>query len=94
VTGILFWPLSITWSAPVAGTSARNYDYEQFQSQIMKLREEARQNAPAPAPAQKGDQFRADLERIEQLHATGKISDAEYADLRRRLLERFGSGAR
>jgi hypothetical protein len=93
VTGILFWPLSIAWTAPVAGTSARNYDYDQLRIQLVRLREDARLNAPAPATAQRGADFSADLDRIERLHATGKISDAEYAELRRRLLERFGTGA-
>jgi hypothetical protein len=90
VTGILFWPLSIAWTAPVAPGSARNYNYQQFRSQIVQLREEARQNAPPTT--QRAEEFGADLGRIDQLHAAGKISDAEYVELRRRLLERFGNG--
>jgi hypothetical protein len=91
VTGILFWPLSITWTAPIASTSARNYDYLQLRNQVVQLREVARQNAPATTP--RAEEFSADLGRIEELHAAGKISDAEYTDLRRRLLERFGGGS-
>ena len=94
VTGILFWPLSITWTAPIAAVSAKDYDYQQFRSQILRLRAEARDAAPrtGSSTSQRGEEFSADLERIESLHAAGKISDQEYTELRRLLLERFGSG--
>jgi len=42
VTGLLFWPLSITWVAPMAYESAAQYNYREFQAQVMAVKEDVR----------------------------------------------------
>ena len=91
ISGILCWPLSITWLPAVAARSAHQYNYNEFQKTIIAIREEQRARWPsdtgAGAPRAPGEDPGIVLERIERLRATGKISEAEYQEIRRRLLD-------
>lgn len=86
VSGILFWPLSITWLPAVAGSSAYQYNYQEFRNQMISLRQEAQARPKPPA----GPSTDVGLDELNRLRTAGKITDAEYQDLRRRLLERVG----
>lgn len=92
VSGFL-WPLSITWVPAVAGVSARNYNFAQFRARIIALRQEAQARAPASvpgAPAPVPYDAGAALDQLSRLRAAGKITDAEYETLRRRIIDRIG----
>jgi hypothetical protein len=51
VTGLLFWPLSITWVAPMAYESAAQYNYREFQAQVMAVKEDVRTRPATLVPA-------------------------------------------
>jgi len=89
VSGILCWPLSITWVPAVAYKSANEWNYEQLRHSIRELREAERAAAPAGVPAPADAVTR--LERIERLRKEGKISDQEYQDIRGRLIQDLGN---
>jgi hypothetical protein len=84
VSGILCWPLSLTWAPAMAGPSARRYNVELLRKRVATLREEANSRQGTPVA-----DSRSALDRIERLHQEGRISDAEYQDLRKRTLERM-----
>jgi hypothetical protein len=93
VSGILCWPLSITWLPAVAARSANQYNYNEFRKKMIVFREEQQARWPstsagtgAPRGSPSEDPAIA-LERIERLRATGRISEAEYQEIRRRLLD-------
>lgn len=94
ISGILCWPLSITWLPAVAARSAHQYNYNEFQKTIIAIREEQRARWPsdtgAGAPRSPREDPAIALERIERLRTTGKISEAEYQEIRRRLLDGIG----
>ena len=39
VTGLIFWPLSVTWVAPAAYSSAQQYNFREFRDTIQVLRD-------------------------------------------------------
>jgi hypothetical protein len=93
VTGILFWPLSVTWTVPVAAASADQYNYSEFRKKMIALRQENQALAPPQAysPPASADEMAATLDRLERLRAAGKVSEAEYQEIRRRVLDGMGS---
>ena len=82
VSGILCWPLSITWTAPMAPSSARYYDYDRLRRQVASLREEARL-----APREPRADATTRLRELERLWKDGRISDREYQEGRQRVLQ-------
>jgi hypothetical protein len=84
ISGILCWPLSITWLPAVAARSAQQHNYEEFRKRMMVIRE------ATGAPGSRREDPGALLDRIERLHDMGKISEGEYREIRRLLLDRGG----
>jgi len=84
VSGILFWPLSITWTPPVACSSAHQYNYQLLRERVTTLRIEDQARRP---PIQSGASLGVRLEELEDLRRRGVISEAEYQQGRRRTLE-------
>ncbi len=89
VSGILCWPLSITWVPAVAYKSANDWNYQQLRQSIEHLRAEQAEAERAAHPA--GIVAPADgatrLERIEHLWKEGKISDQEYRETRAKVIQ-------
>ena len=90
ISGILCWPLSITWVPAVAARSADQYNYNEFQKTIIAIREEQRAHWPPDTGGAPRNDPGIALERIERLRAMGKISEVEYQEIRRRLLDSIG----
>jgi len=60
VSGILCWPLSITWLPAVAARSAHQYNYDEFRKKLVVLREEQRARWPGAAwLGRRGSGYRA-----------------------------------
>jgi hypothetical protein len=49
VTGLLFWPPSITWVVPMAPRSAAEFNYDEFKSKVNAIEDEVRRR-PLGAP--------------------------------------------
>jgi hypothetical protein len=82
VSGILCWPLSITWIPAMAYKSAHDWNYQEFRRSVDTLRmETAMSTVPVPA-GNTSDK----LDHIERLWREGKISDGEYQESRRKIL--------
>lgn len=79
--GILCWPLSITWEPALASKGANEYNYEDYHQRMMHLREET--VALRSTPRVIDDELR----QLERLRDAGKISEAEYRDLRLKTLD-------
>jgi hypothetical protein len=84
VSGILLWPLSVTWTPSMARRTAYEYNFRQFREKMLALREEVQAHTPVRDPAG------AALDRIETLRREGKISDSEYQEGRRKIIEGLG----
>jgi hypothetical protein len=84
VSGILCWPLSVTWTPPMAYRTAQRYNFNELRDKVFALREEVRAHAPVRDPAGVA------LDRIETLRHEGKISESEYQEGRRKIIEGLG----
>ncbi len=80
VSGVLFWPLSMTWVPPAAYASAHEYNLREFRAKMMTLREEAARRPHSTDP-------NTALQRLDELRSQGRITDAEYQHARQELLE-------
>lgn len=80
VTGLLFWPLSITWVPATAYSSAYEYNFREFRQEILTLREEAARKPHWTDP-------NASMRRLEELRTQGRITESEYRDARQKLLD-------
>ncbi len=85
VSGILLWPLSVTWVPPVAYRSAIDHNYRELQGKIFLLRQEL-ESRQKPH-----DAVGARLEALDDLRRAGKISDVEYREARKKVLEGIGT---
>lgn len=84
VSGILCWPLSITWSPAMAYSTANQHNYRLLRDRVTTLRMEDQARRP---PMEAGHSISSRLKEIDTLHREGRISDAEYQQSRRRILE-------
>lgn len=82
VSGILCWPLSVTWIPAMAYKSAHEWNYQEFRRSVETLRIEA---ANSTVPMAAGDTSER-LDYIERLWKEGQISDGEYQESRRKIL--------
>jgi hypothetical protein len=90
-----FWPLSITWVPAVAGPSAIQYNYAQLRQTMISLRNEERARSASNPPSaetaiQQAGSTAAALDRLKALRESGRISETEYVELRRKVLENVG----
>jgi hypothetical protein len=89
VSGILCWPLSITWLPAVAYQSAHRYNYEDFRGRIQVMREQLKADAPVAQaePAMRNPTML--LERLDEQRRQGRVSEAEYQQIRQQILQRL-----
>lgn len=86
------WPISLIWLPTRAHATAQQRNYLELREEIMVLRAETEAYAPAVStqlerepvdPRTAGKELR----RLEKLWATGRISETEYLEQKRRIME-------
>lgn len=87
----LVWPLSILWLPGKAHAAAELYNYTEFRTRILAVRQETQPRVAAPTRMRKVPidprQAAMQLQRLERSWNASRISETEYLEQRRNIEE-------